>query len=153
MKPLITKTTSACLSIFRGKSTDSIIEEQFKYYIDNGNTSNFGKAIIALNKQLKKGDKVLSFITGNYYFSRDAVVFSGNGSNTLPSRFGIPKPLYEFDSYGEFENTLISNGFTYMVINPGFLCLSKDEERVILSYIKNRHADSTIDDILIYRLC
>ncbi len=131
------------------QSSSEYFSENFVY----GGIFHFGKVIDTLNKTLKPGAKILSFIVGNSYFDPKFEVFIGNGSNALPSPNGIARPLTQFRDWEEWSKHLVAQGFDYVLIHPKYLYLTPAEEPPVLGFIQNQQAWWTIDGTLIYKLC
>lgn len=134
--------------VINGQTESDYVAANFVY----GGVFPFGRAIAELKPRLQDGDKVLSFITGNYYFGNNVRTFSGNGSNTLPSPDGMAKPLSRFSDWSEWETHLRSQQFSYLVINPNYLYLSAREKPIVLGYLSHRQPDLTIGDTLVFRI-
>ncbi len=114
-------------------SFEQFLGHRFWYTPTDGGKDSlaFGKAIGGLRGFLKPGDKVLSFIAGHYYLGDHVIVFSGNGSNTMPSKLGMPKPLYLYPDAASLMADLRANHFNYILIHPRFLYLTNDERPAI----------------------
>jgi hypothetical protein len=130
------------------RDVNGYIETKFIY----GSGFLFGHAIVSLGSMLKPGDKVLSFINGNYYFPDDIKVFSGNGSNTLPSPIGMAKPLSRYTDSAEWAAHLKKQGFCCVIINPDYLYLSDAEHPVIMGFLAGRTPGATVAGTNLYYL-
>jgi hypothetical protein len=138
--------------IFHNQTVDEIISSEFTYKEDNGNITNFGKGIIELKGMVKNGDKVLSFIPAVYYMGDNAIVFTGYGA-TLPSKLGMKEPLYKYNSSTEFINSLKESGFTYIILNPNYLCtVNENEKKIIFEFIEKVRPLKTVENIFIYKI-
>jgi hypothetical protein len=138
--------------IFHNQTVDEIISSEFTYKEDNENITNFGKGIIELKSMVKKGDKVLSFIPAVYYMGDNAIVFTGYGA-TLPSKLGMKEPLYKYNSATEFKDSLKESGFTYIILNPNYLCtVNEDEKKIIFEFVEKVSPIKTIENIFIYKI-
>ena len=124
------------------------VAEKFLY----GGVTPYGRVIAELNSRLESGTKILSFIPGHYYFGSNIKTFSGNGSNTLPSPYGMAKPLSRFSDWQEWEAHLRSQKFSFLVIDPNTLYLTEQEKPIILDYLSHRHPYLSIDSILVFRI-
>lgn len=114
--------------------TDEYVSKNFIY----GSGFRFGEAIVTFSSLLKPGDKVLSFINGNFYFPREVRVFSGNGSNTLPSPMAMGKPLSRYSSVDEWVADLRDRGFCCVILDPTYLYLSEAEKPIVMSFVAGR---------------
>lgn len=130
------------------RDVNSYIESKFIY----GSGFEFGRAIAGLQSMLNPGDKVLSFINGNYYFADDVRVFSGNGSNTLPSPMAMVKPLSRYSGAEEWVTHLKSQGFCCVVINPDYLYLSDAERPVVMDFVGARIPNASLAGTNFYYL-
>jgi hypothetical protein len=138
--------------IFHNLTIDEIISSEFTYKEDNENITNFGKGIIELKSMVKKGDKVLSFIPALYYMGDSAIVFIGYGV-ALPSKLGMKEPLYKYNSATEFKDSLKESGFTYIILNPNYLCtVNEDEKKIIFEFVEKVSPIKTIENIFIYKI-
>jgi len=132
--------------VLGSQTVDDFLRQKFVY----GSGLRFGESIVAIKSELKNDDKILSFITGNYYFGENVKTFSGNGSSTLPSPHAMPKSLGQFSSYVEWEETLRKQGFCCIVLNPDYLYLTEKEQYVVRGYLRNRKPSYSIQGTDVY---
>ncbi len=112
----------------------------------------FGKSIIEIREMLKPKDKVLSFITGHAYLGDEVIVFSGNGTLSMPSSNGLQRPLYMYRTAAELLADLRASGFTAIIIHPRFLYLSDGEKPPIQDLLTRYKPAHDAHGVLVYEV-
>lgn len=119
------------------ESLEKYLSRTFTYESSDGKSRlKFGASIADFRGRFKPGDKVLSFVPGNFYFGDKVIVFNANGTLSMPSPLGLPKPLYLYPNAKALMADLKTSQFDYIVIHPEFLFLTKHEKPVVEDLLK-----------------
>ena len=112
-----------------------------------------GPSAVNINSILNAGDKVISFLPGNFIIRKDVQVFSGNGSLTLPSSQSISKTLGEYKNAGQLIDELKGKHFCWAIIFDDYLWLTPVETKIINDLTERSHLNYSNGNVNLYNFC